>query len=503
MHQGPVQAGRLQADRQADISLDRSAGPRIAIIGGGISGIAAAWYLGRAKLDNFLVFESSSEPGGTWHDNRYPGAEVDIPCHLYSFSFNRHDWTQRYGSREELKHYLEKTIDEFALRSRFRFDTTVVSAAWSDERKLYTVTFADGRAADFEAVISCVGFLNVPVIPPGIDLAAYPGIAFHTARWRDDVSLDGRRVGVIGTGSSAVQVVAEAAKVAQSVTVFQRSPNWILPKKNRTFTPRQRERYRKSWQYRFKAMKEFLRYEWPRLGHPEKVGSKASRRMHAVAEAHLRRSLADRPDLVEKLLPDYPVGAKRAVASADFYAAVRQSNVVIAPAVARMDAGGLIDESGKRHELDVVVLATGFRTTDYLSRLKITGRNGVDLHAAWNGEPAAFLGSCVPGFPNFFMLHGPNSNTGTLLFILECQAKFAADCMLSMARANGSTVEVKRSAFESYNRWIQERLEKSVYRATRNYYAAASGRIVTQWPFSATRFWWMTRTKRRSAMAIH
>ena len=492
----------VQENKLGDVSLDRSHGIRIAVVGGGISGIAAAWYLERAKLDNFLVFESSSEPGGTWHDNRYPGAEVDIPCHLYSYSFNRHDWTQRFGSRKELKHYLEKTIDEFGLRRHFRFDATVVSVAWSDEAKLYTVTLDDGRTAGFEAVISCVGFLNVPMIPPGIDLAAFPGIACHTARWRDDIDLEGKRVGVIGTGSSAVQVVVEAAKVARSVTIFQRSPNWILPRKNRTFTAEQRARYRTSWQYRFKAMKQFLSYEWARLSHPDRLGSKINRRMRSVAETHLRRSLADRPDLIEKLLPDYPVGAKRAVASGDFYAAVRQPNVAIAPAVARMDADGLVDEHGNRHELDVVVLATGFRAADYLSRLKVSGRSGVDLHAAWNGEPAAFLGSCVPGFPNFFMLHGPNSNSGTLLFILECQARFAAGCIAALAKAGGATIEVERSAFDRYNRWVQDRLEKSVYKATRNYYAAASGRIVTQWPFSATRFWWMTRTRRRSAMKI-
>jgi cation diffusion facilitator CzcD-associated flavoprotein CzcO len=497
-----MQEGLVQADRPVDISLDRSAGLRVAIVGGGISGIAAAWYLKRAGLGNFLVFESSSGPGGTWHDNRYPGAEVDVPCHLYSFSFNKHDWTQRYGSQAEVKGYLEKTIDQFGLRARFRFAATVVSAAWSDEKKLYTVSFADGRTAEFEAVICCVGFLSVPIIPPGIDLAAYPGAACHTARWPDGLDLAGKRVGVIGSGSSAVQIVPEAAKMARSVTIFQRTPNWILPKKNRTFTAAQRARYQTSWQYRFKALKEFLRLEWARFGRPERLGSKINRRMRAAAEAYLRRSLAGRPDLIEKLLPDHPLGAKRVVASGDFYAAVRQPHVTIAPAVARMDADGLVDEEGNTHELDIVVLATGFSAANSLSRLSVTGRNGIDLHAAWRGEPAAFLGSCVPGFPNFFMLGGPNSNAGTLLFILECQARFAADCLAAMARAGGSTTEVRRSAFDGFNRRVQARLEKSVYKTTRNYYAAASGRIVTQWPFSAIRFWWMTRTARRSSMTV-
>ncbi|MEW9837443.1 flavin-containing monooxygenase [Mesorhizobium marinum] len=486
----------------SDISLDRSQGIRIAIVGGGISGIAAAYYLKRAKLHNFVVYESSDGPGGTWHDNRYPGAEVDVVSHLYSFSFNRHDWTQRFGSRDELKQYLTCTIEAAGLRPRFHFNTTVVSTTWSDTRKLYVVRFADGRTAEFEAVISCVGLLNVPAIPPHFDLAAFPGAACHTACWRDDIDLADKRIGVIGTGSSAAQIVVEAAKVARSVTIFQRSPNWIVPKKNRPFTRRQRARYRTAWQYRFKALKEFFRVERLKFGNPERVGSKSNLRIRAIAERHLRQSLAVRPELVEQLLPDYPIGAKRIVTSDGFYNAVCQPNVSIAPAVSKIDGGGLLDETGCRHDLDIVVLATGFRAADYLVRLKVVGRSGADLHATWNGEPAAFLGTCVPGFPNFFMLYGPNSNCGTLIFILECQANFAAECLSALTRRRKSTIEVKQSAYDRFNRWLQKRLERSVYKTTRNYYAAPSGRIVTQWPFSATRFWWLAKICRGSAMTM-
>jgi cyclohexanone monooxygenase len=491
------------AQAPGDLSLDGSAGIRIAVIGGGFSGIATAYYLKRAGLGNFLVFESSSEPGGTWNDNRYPGAEVDVVSHLYCFTFNTNDWTQRFGSQKELKQYLAKTVDEFDLRPRFRFGAAVARAEWSDRDKLYTVVFADGRTAEFEAVISCVGFLNDPLIPSGIDLAAYPGIAFHSSRWPEGLCLDGKRVGVVGTGSSAVQLVAEAAKVAGAVTLFQRSAGWVLPKKNRLFTAAQRARYRTPWQYRFKRLKEFLKLERLKIAsRPEQLGSRGNRRLRAAAEAYLRRSLAGRPDLVEKLMPDHPLGAKRAVASADFYQAMRQPNVAIAPAVKRMDGHGLVDAEGHSHELDIVILATGFQAANYLSRLKVTGRGGADLHRTWNGEPAAFLGSCVPGFPNFFMLYGPNSNSGTLVFILECQAKFAADCIAAMVRQGGKTIEVKQSAFDDFNRLIQSKLASSVYKSARNYYTAPSGRIVSQWPFSATRFWWMTRTSRRSSMTI-
>jgi cation diffusion facilitator CzcD-associated flavoprotein CzcO len=490
------------ADTPSNLSLDRSSGLRVAIIGAGISGIAAAYYLKRAKLANFLILESASAAGGTWRANSYPGAEVDVPCHLYSFSFNKNDWTQRYCSQAELKGYLEKTIDEFELRPHLRFDATVVSATWSDEHKLYTLAFADGRIAEFEAIISCVGIFNVPLIPAGIDVGAYPGMVCHSSRWTDDIRLDGMRVGVVGTGSSAAQIVAEAAKIAQSVTIFQRSPTWVVPKRNRSFTAAQIARYRRSWQYRYKSVKEYLRFERTRLGRPERLGSGTNMRMQAIAEMHLKRSLAGRQDLIEKLTPDHPIGAKRAVASDDYYPATLKPNVTIARAVDRMDERGLIDVDGKRHDLDIVVLATGFRAADYLSNVRIAGREGADLHNIWNGEPTAFLGTCVPGFPNFFMLYGPNSNSGTLIFLLECQAKFAADCLAEMARRSGSTVEVKVSAFESFNRWVQKKMQGSVYTATKNYYTAPSGRIVTQWPFSATRFWWMCRTRRRTSMTI-
>lgn len=490
------------ANPTSALSLDRSSGLRVAIIGAGISGIAAAYYLKRAKLDNFLILESASAAGGTWRANSYPGAEVDVACHLYSFTFNKHDWTQRYCSQAEVKGYLEKTIDEFGLRPRLRFDATVVSATWSDEHKLYTLAFADGCTAEFEAVISCVGIFNVPLIPAGIDVGAYPGIVCHSSRWRDDIKLEGMRAGVVGTGSSAVQIVAEAAKVAQSVTIFQRSPNWVVPKRNKSFTTAQRARYQRSWQYRYKSVKEYLRFERIRLGGPERLGSRTNLRMQAIAEMHLKKSLAGREDLVQMLTPDHPIGAKRAVASDDYYPATLRSNVTIAPAVERLDERGLIDSDGKRHDLDIVVLATGFRAADYLSNVTIAGRRGADLHDTWNGEPAAFLGTCVPGFPNFFMLYGPNSNTGTLVFLLECQAKFAADSLADLVRAAASTVEVKPSAFESFNHWVQKKMQRSVYTATKNYYTSPSGRIVTQWPFSATRFWWMCRTMRRKSMTI-
>jgi len=496
--------GARQAGAEDDgIALARGRRPRVAIIGAGFSGIAAAYYLKRARLDDFLVFESAAEPGGTWSANRYPGCEVDLISHFYCLSFSRHDWPRRYGSQPELKAYLESTIDVFGLRPHFRFGMTAVSAVWNEAEKLYRLTFADGRSAEFEAVVSCVGFLSVPRIPNGVDIPAFPGLACHTAQWRDDISFEGKRVGVVGTGSSAVQVAVEAAKCAHSLTVFQRSPNWNLPKRNRAYTPAQRLRYMRPARFLYNYARAFLGYERVKMsGRLDQPGSRANRALHAVAETYLRQELAGRPDLVEKLLPDHPYAAKRPVASDGYYAALRQDNVKIAPGLKSLGADGAVDMEGRRHELDVVVLATGFHAASYLRRLEVVGRGGVELHDRWQGEPAAYLGACVPGFPNFFMLYGPNSNTGSLIFVLECQAKFAAGCLAGMARRRGSTVEVRRSAFDRFNARLQARLKTSVFTMARNYYTAPSGRVVTQWPFSALRFWWISRLARWSAMRI-
>ena len=474
---------------------------RIAIIGGGISGIACGYYLKRAGLGDFTIFEASADLGGTWYENRYPGARVDTPSHLYTYTFSRFDWSCAYAGDEELRRYLDKTVDEFDLRRHFRFNSKVLSAAWNEQDATYRLTFADGQKEIADVVLSCVGFLNVPFVPSWVDEAAFPGRVVHTARWPTDVRLEGKTVGVIGTGSSAVQVVSEAAKVAKSVTVFQRAPNWVLPKNNRNFTSAERRKLNTPFGYWRKFAHEYYKYEKIKiLGEQEQPGSKMNVKIQGVAEAHLKRALAKRPDLIPTLTPDFPFYGKRPIVNDDYYPALCLPNVALAPAAVKADAEGVLDRKGAHHKFDVLVLATGFQATNYLSRIKVEGRNGADLHAVWAGEPSAYLGSCMPGFPNFFMLYGPNSNAGPVIFMLECQAKFAVDNIVDMQRRRARMVEVRRSAFDRFNSWLQARLETSVFKSTKNYFAAESGKIVTQWPFSATRFWWIAKMDRRFAM---
>lgn len=481
----------------------RNREPRIAVIGGGISGIATAYYLKRAGLANFTIFEASAGIGGTWYDNRYPGAEIDTPSHLYTYTFSSYDWSQRYAANDEILAYVEKTVDQFDLRRHFRLNAYVRSVAWSDAEARYTVELGTGETLEFEAVVSCVGFLNVPLIPDWAYTQAGPVQVVHTARWPDDLKLDGKRVGVVGTGSSAVQVVAEAAKAAASVTVFQRSPNWAMPKGNRAFTGEERRRLSRPAPYFLAFLREYYKYEKVKiLGKQDQPGSRTNERMRRIAEAHLRRALDGRPDLIEKLTPDFPFYGKRPIVNDLYYQAIRLPHVAIVPAVKEIGREGVRDVEDNLHAVDLIVLATGFQAARYLSRLEVKGADGCDLQEVWAGEPCAYLGACMPGFPNFFMLYGPNSNAGPVIFMLECQAKFAADCIADMARSGARRVEVTHDAFDRYNRWLQSRLETSVYKSTVNYFTAPSGKVVTQWPFSATRFWWLCVSERRRAMRL-
>ena len=492
-----------EAPKSNSISLARASTPRVAIIGSGHSGISAAYYLKKAGIESFLIFDSLPELGGTWYENRYPGAEVDTPSHLYTYTFSSYDWTHRYANQRQLLDYQNVTVDRIGIREHFRFNAEVDTVEWDEHCKLWTLYFSDGRKAEFEHVIAAVGFLNVPRFPDWADAEAYPGTVLHTAKWDPDIDLTGKSIGVVGTGSSAVSVVSEAVKTAAKVTIFQRSPNWIVPKGQRAFTAQEREALRNDRNYWKKFRKEYWNYEKVKIfGKQDQPGTKTNLKLQAICEQHLERELEGRDDLKELLRPDYPFYGKRPVLSDTYYKAVRQANAHFAPPVRHLGADGLVDENGDIHKLDIIILATGYRASEYLSRLKVIGPGGRKLHDVWGQEPEAYLGSVVPDFPNFFMMYGPNSNAGPVVFMLEVQAKFAADSIRALHRAGKRLTQIKKTAMRRFNDWMQRRLESSVYKSTNNYFAAPTGRIVTQWPYSATRFWWIARTSRRRVMEM-
>lgn len=475
---------------------------RVAIIGAGFSGIAAAVALRKAGIEDFVMFESAPGVGGTWWFNRYPGAEVDLESHIYSYSFARADWSGTHVGWRELQSYLEKVASDHGLIERIRFSTTVQSVRWQDDEG-YTVTTTTGESELFTAVISAVGFLNIPLIPPfARDAADFGGVVCHTSRWPDDLDMTGKAVAVVGTGSSAVQIVAEAERVASSLKIFQLEPNWILPKNSRRFGSVERRLNRLAPVYLCRRLWLYLNYDRRQFRSSHARGDGRSNKLRAERSLRfLQESLADRPDLLEAATPEFAHEARRTVISDSYYSCLKSQHVTLVPhGVKGLTRTGVLDANGDEHDLDVIVLATGFDAANYLAGFTVTGTDGQDLHATWDGEPDAFLGMMVPGFPNFFMMYGPNTNSSPLVHFYESQASFVAGALADVRRRSGSAVEVKQWAFEAYNEWLQARLSRTVWATTTSYFKARTGKIVSQWPDGATLYRLLTRVARRVAL---
>ncbi len=491
------------------MNADGAYRPRVAIIGAGFSGIAAAVGLKRRGIDDFVIFERSAGLGGTWRHNTYPGAEVDLESHIYSFSFERYDWTRTHAGWRELLTYLRDVAQKWDLLPHMRFNEQVEQVSWSDERQDYTVrTASQEDHGNFTAVISAVGFLNTPAKPPFVrEEHDFTGPICHTSEWRDDLDMAGKSVGVLGTGSSAVQIVTEAEKVASAVTVFQIEPNWMLPKQARDFSPVERRLNRFRPVYAYRRMKLYIDYDLrqhqARHARPDRV---LNRKRREAALAYLHREMSDRPELLELLTPDFPMEGRRTVISDTYYQALKSSKVRLVPhAVKGLSAHGVVDADGEEHQLDMIVLATGFQAHQYLSTFKVSGENGADLHDRWSDGAEAFLGTMVPGFPNFFIMFGPNTNVVPLVAFYEAQAKFSASLIARAAREGKRRIDVRRSAFYIYNDWAQNLLAKTVWATTESYFRAGAnrtGKVISQWPTSPTMYLLAMRLLRRLATTL-
>lgn len=473
---------------------------RVAVIGSGFSGLAAAIALRKHGIEDFTIFEKNAGLGGTWWHNRYPGAEVDLESHIYSFSFERYDWSRVYVDWRELLEYLEHVAGKWRITERIRFNQKVDSVVWDEASRTYAITTASGEVhSGFRTVISAVGFLNVPLLPPfARGETPFEGVQCHTSAWPEGLDMTGKRVGILGTGSSGVQIISAAADVASEVKIFQLEPNWILPKESRAFTEEERRRHRLGpvyWWKRFRLYAGYdLRQYWS--SHARKDG-RTNRKRAARSLDYLNRSLADRPDLLKLATPEFAFEARRTVLSDDYYDVIKRPHVHLIPhGAAKLSKKGVVDASGEEHELDIIIYATGFDAANYLASFKVTGERGADLHATWAGEPEALLGMMVPGFPNFFMMYGPNTNAVPLVTFYETQADFAASLTARMLKAGKRIIEVDRSAFRRFNDRLQARLAKTVWGSTSNYFRAGTGKIVSQWPFSATAYILATRIAR-------
>lgn len=474
--------------------------PRIAIIGAGFSGIGMAVQLLRQGCTSFTVYERLAEPGGCWRANRFPGAEVDTESDVYRFSFKPYPWSRSHARRAELLQYFEDVVAEYGLEGHFQFGTAITAARWDDAQQGYTLTIADGTQIHADVVISAVGLFSEPQTPSWPGLETFRGQVAHTAQWNDEIDLVGKRVAVVGVGSTGASLVPAVAPLAERLYVFQREPGWILPKPVKEFASDERARRARHIAAQINRAKALYRIRKAISGgRAKKVGTAQNRSVEQTARSFLEREFTDRPDLLAALTPSYPIYGKRVVRSSDFYPALKLPHVELVPHnVVRATETSLVDDQGVEREVDVIAFATGFRASRFLSGLTVIGRDGVDLHTdAWRADPSAYLGLMVPGFPNFFMLYGPNTNgSGAHLFVLECQMKFVGGVIRRMRRSRATAADVRPRHVQAYERWLGRQWTDSALLTTRNYFRSETGNVVTNWPRGFGLYYLLTKITR-------
>jgi cation diffusion facilitator CzcD-associated flavoprotein CzcO len=453
------------------------------ILGAGMSGLAMAVALKHAGRHDFVVIEQSAGLGGTWWDNRYPGAQVDVPAPVYSFSFAPHAaWRRRFAEAPEILAYQQQLAERKGLLPHLRLNRRVEAARFEADSGHWLVTLDGGEALRARFFVCSMGPLSVPRWPAIAGLEAFAGPRLHSARWDAGMPLAGRRIGVIGTGSTASQLVPALAQQAAQLTVFQRTPTWVLPRLDRRYTPLDRLLFHLPGWNRAVRAGFVLASEWFRRGLEQ--GSPAQRRLRALALRHHRRQLGGDEALMARLTPGFEVGCKRIVFSNDYLRCFTQPQVALVTAgIERVVADGIVTADGQHHALDLLVCATGFDVQHSLA-LPITGLASQTLQQAWRDAPEAWMGTAVAGFPNLFLLLGPNTATGhtsTLLFI-EPQTRFVLRAMQAVQARGRRWVAVPAPLMARFNAELQQRLAGSVWMQCRSWYRAEGGRNVAIWP---------------------
>lgn len=459
--------------------------PRVLVIGAGFGGLAAAYELSRDGLAEVTVLEKAHDIGGVWRENTYPGAACDVPSNLYSYSFARKtDWGRRYAEQPDILGYIHDTADRFGLRKLVRTGVEVTSAQFDESTATWRVTTSSGDVLEADVLVPAVGQLSRPALPniPGLD--TYAGPSFHSAQWRHDVDLAGKRVAVLGTGASAIQFVPRIRQTAGHVTVFQRSAPYVVPKVDRAYTEKHHAAFAKVPGFAA-AMRGAIWETTELLGLALTRVAPLARVLQALASANLKRHIKD-PVLRAKLTPDYPIGCKRVLFSSDWYPALACDNVSVeTDAITEVTPTGVRTADGRLHEVDVIIYGTGFKATEFLAPMTITGRDGRDLHAEWAQGARAHLGMAVPGFPNLFLIYGPNTNLGSssIILMMEQQAGYIRQITAELARRGmGRAFEVRRDVEEAYDAAVQSRLENGVWTTCDSWYRTESGRVTTNWP---------------------
>jgi cation diffusion facilitator CzcD-associated flavoprotein CzcO len=469
----------------------------IAVVGGGFGGVGAAVMLGREGYENVTVFEKGERVGGVWHHNTYPGAACDIPSHLYEYSFAPNRWSRRFSPGPEIQAYIEGVARRFEVFDKVRTGTEVTSARWDEERARWTLeTSAGSHEAD--VLLTACGQLSVPKVPAIPGLAGFAGPAFHTAEWRHDVDLSGKRVAVVGSGCSAIQVVPAIQPEVARRDVYQRSPGWTFPKGDFEYSPRARAL--------FKRLPALRRLDRASVQAFQEFGAAAMTSkpwllpiLRAISKRQISSAIAD-PELRRKVTPSDEVGCKRIMLTDDWYPALAEPNVeLVTERIEAVSADGIRDATGVERAVDAIVLATGFASHDFVAPMEIAGRGGHPLAEEWGEVARAYLGLSVPGFPNLFLLYGPNTNggTGSVVNTLECGIGHVQAALGEMERAQAKQIEVRREAAERFDHELRAALAKTVWHSgCSNWYVDENGNDPSNWPWL-----WSTYRRRTERLA--
>jgi cation diffusion facilitator CzcD-associated flavoprotein CzcO len=482
-----------QVSQASEINVD------ILIVGGGFSGLCMAIKLREAGMNSFLLIEKSEDIGGTWYDNRYPGCACDIPSHLYSFSFDPWpDWSRMYPGQQEIHDYLKRCVQRYELASHIRLNTHFEEAIWSESAGLWQVSAGEGMRIEARVLVSGIGALHVPQYPRLKGIDRFSGARFHSSNWNHDIDLEGKNVAVVGTGASAIQFVPQIAPRAGKLYLFQRTPPWIVPRMDFAIAEKWKQRFRR-FPLMMRAFRQliFWRQEFRVLGF---LGNRFVRRKATeIATHHLEKQIAD-PKMRAALKPNYELGCKRVLVSDDYYPTLTRPNVeLVTCGIAEVQEHSIVTDDGLERPADVLVFGTGFRATEPLIGIRIVGRGGVEIHDAWRERMSAYLGVTVSGFPNLFLLLGPNTGLGhnSVLLMIEAQVRYVMSCLALMKRSQKRVLEVRPETQKQFVTDIHRRLAGTVWQSggCRSWYQdQRTGENTALWPGSVVAYTRRTRS---------
>ena len=465
--------------------MTRQRSPSVIIIGSGFGGLGMAIQLKRAGFHDLTLLERATDIGGTWRDNTYPGAACDVQSHLYSYSFEpKHDWSRKFAGQAEILDYMRHCVTKYGLAEHLEFNRAVERAVFDAQTNQWSVSTESGHQYKADILITATGQLNRPAIPGIPGLETFQGTCFHSARWQHGCDLSGKRVAVIGTGASAIQFVPEIVSQVASLDLYQRSAAWVLPKPDRPFTPREQTLFRSlpGWDRLYRSLiywkNESRALAFTRLSWILDVFARQARR-----EAEKR--VTD-PDKRARIVPDYRIGCKRILISNDWYPAINQPHLsLVTEAIDHVGKDAIVLTTGERRPADVIILATGFKASEFLAPMQITGLNSVTLNQAWAEGSQAFKGISVSGFPNLFMLYGPNTNLAhnSIIYMLESQFRYVVSAVEALARYPGAAMDVRQDQQTRFCQTIQNRLDGTVWDSgCTSWYLDEHGRNTINWP---------------------